>query len=280
MKTIIYTPESSIRSPGKLIKEMFTDLSHSHELAWRLSVRDINAQYRQSKLGILWAFIMPLATTVTWIFLNMSGIISVKSTDIPYPLYVFSGTLIWSIFMDSLLAPLNQTNAAKSMLSKINFPREAIILSAFYQLLFNSGIKMLMLVIAVIIMGFSAGWMLLLFPFALLILILTGISIGLFLTPIGMLYNDIGRAISLGMQFVMYVSPVVFPIPISGWVRIPFMYNPITPLIMIARQCLTGYSGNFLPGFVIVSFSMLIVLFFSWMIYRITMPVIIERMSA
>lgn len=280
MKTIIYTPESSIRSPGKLIREMFTDLSHSHELAWRLSVRDINAQYRQSKLGILWAFIMPLATTVTWIFLNMSGIISVKSTDIPYPLYVFSGTLIWSIFMDSLLAPLNQTNAAKSMLSKINFPREAIILSAFYQLLFNSGIKMLMLVIAVIIMGFSAGWMLLLFPFALLILILTGISIGLFLTPIGMLYNDIGRAISLGMQFVMYVSPVVFPIPISGWVRIPFMYNPITPLIMIARQCLTGYSGNFLPGFVIVSFSMLIVLFFSWMVYRITMPLIIERMSA
>ncbi|NVN94430.1 MAG: ABC transporter permease [Bacteroidetes bacterium] len=280
MKITIYTPESSVRSPRKLIKDMFTDLSHSHELAWRLSVRDINAQYRQSKLGILWAFIMPLATTVTWIFLNMSGIISVKSTDIPYPLYVFSGTLIWSIFMDSLLAPLNQTNAAKSMLSKINFPREAIILSAFYQLLFNSGIKMLMLVIAVIIMGFSAGWMLLLFPFALLILILTGISIGLFLTPIGMLYNDIGRAISLGMQFVMYVSPVVFPIPISGWVRIPFMYNPITPLIMIARQCLTGYSGNFLPGFVIVSFSMLIVLFFSWMIYRITMPVIIERMSA
>jgi len=280
MKLTIYTPESSIKSPRKLIREMFADLRRSHELAWRLSVRDINAQYRQSRLGILWAFIMPLATTLTWIFLNMSGIISVKTTDIPYPLYVFTGTLIWSVFMESMLAPLNQTNAAKSMLSKINFPREAIILSSFYQILFNSGIKVALLLIAVIIMGYSAGWMMLLFPFAILVLILTGISIGLFLTPIGMLYNDIGRAISLGMQFVMYVSPVVFPIPTSGWVRIPFMYNPITPLIMIARQCLTGYSGHYIPAFIIVTACMLIVLFFSWMIYRITMPVIIERMSA
>jgi lipopolysaccharide transport system permease protein len=280
MKTTIYTPESSIRSPRKLIKEMFIDLIHSHDLAWRLSVRDIKAQYRQSKLGILWAFIMPFATTITWIFLNMSGIITIKSTEIPYPLYVFTGTLIWSIFMESLLSPLNHTNASKSILSKINFPREAIILSAFYQLLFNSSIKMLILLTVVIIMGFSSGWMLFLFPIAILILILTGISIGLFLTPIGMLYNDIGRTISLGMQFVMYVSPVVFPIPISGWVRIPFIYNPITPLIMITRQCLTGYSGNYLSGFIMVSICMLIVLFFSWMIYRITMPVIIERMSA
>ena len=259
---------------------MFADLGRSHELAWRLSVRDINAQYRQSRLGILWAFIMPLATTLTWIFLNMSGIVSVKSTDIPYPLYVFTGTLIWSIFMESLLAPLTQTNAAKSMLSKINFPREAIILSAFYQVLFNSAIKIVLLIIAVVVMGYFSGWLILLFPFTILVLILAGIAIGLFLTPIGMLYNDIGRAISLGMQFVMYISPVVFPIPNSGWVKIPFAYNPITPLIMVARQCLTGYSGSYLPGFILVTSCMLVVLLFSWVIYRITMPVIIERMSS
>ncbi len=116
MKITVYTPESAIRSPRKLIKEMFFDLKRSHDLAWRLSVRDISAQYRQSKLGILWAFIMPLATTVTWIFLNMAGIITIKSTDIPYPIYVFTGTLIWSILIESLYAPLAQTNAAESII--------------------------------------------------------------------------------------------------------------------------------------------------------------------
>ena len=139
---------------------------------------------------------------------------------------------------------------------------------------------MALLIIAVIVMGYFSGWPILFFPFAILVLILAGIAIGLFLTPIGMLYNDIGRAISLGMQFVMYISPVVFPIPISGWVKIPFTYNPITPLIMVARQCLTGYSGNYLTGFALVSICMLVVLFLSWVIYRVTMPVIMERMSS
>lgn len=280
MKITVYTPDSLILSPRKLIKEMFGDLGRSHELAWRLSVRDINAQYRQSRLGILWAFITPLATAVTWIFLNLSGIIDVKPTELPYALYVFTGTLIWSIFIESLQAPLAQTNGAKSMLSKINFPKEAIILSAFYQLLFNSGIKMLILIISVVTMGFFSGWHILLFPFTILALIVAGLSIGLFLTPIGMLYNDIGRIISLGIQFVMYISPVVFPIPTSGWVRIPFMYNPVTPLLMTARQCLTGYGEDYLFGFLLVTISMLIVLFFSWIVYRVTMPVIIEKMSS
>jgi lipopolysaccharide transport system permease protein len=259
---------------------MFSDLIRSHELAWRLTVRDINAQYRQSLLGIIWAFITPLATTVTWVFLNMTGIIAIKSTDIPYPLYVFTGTLLWSIFMESLQAPLAQTNATKSMLAKINFPKEAIILSAFYQLLFNSGIKTLLLIISVIIMGYFSGWLIILFPFTVLVLILTGLTLGLFFTPIGMLYNDVGRAISLGMQFVMYISPVVFPIPTSGWVKIPFTYNPVTPLMMTARHCLTGYGDNYLSGFFLVTVSMLVVLFFSWIVYRVTMPVIIEKMSS
>jgi lipopolysaccharide transport system permease protein len=259
---------------------MFGDLIRSHELGWRLSVRDINALYRQSRLGILWAFITPLATTVTWVFLNMAGIIAVKATELPYALYVFTGTLIWSIFIESLQAPLAQTNSAKSMLSKINFPKEAIILSAFYQLLFNSGIKMLILIISVILMGFFSGWLILLFPFTILVLIVSGLAIGLFLTPIGMLYNDIGRIISLGMQFVMYISPVVFPIPTSGWVKIPFTYNPVTPLMMTARQCLTGHGDSYLSGFFLVTVSMLVVLFFSWIVYRVTMPVIIEKMSS
>jgi lipopolysaccharide transport system permease protein len=280
MKVTVYTPDSLIRSPRKLIREMFSDLIRSHELGWRLSVRDINALYRQSRLGILWAFITPLATTVTWVFLNMAGIIAVKDTELPYALYVFTGTLIWSIFIESLLAPLAQTNSAKSMLSKINFPKEAIILSAFYQLLFNSGIKMLILIISVILMGFFSGWLILLFPFTILVLITAGLAIGLFLTPIGMLYNDIGRIISLGMQFVMYISPVVFPIPTSGWVKIPFTYNPVTPLMMMARHCLTGYGDNYLSGFFLVTISMLVVLFFSWIVYRVTMPVIIEKMSS
>ena len=49
----VYTPDSSLRHPGRLIGEMFHDLWAGRELAWRLAVRDLSAQYRQTALGLL-----------------------------------------------------------------------------------------------------------------------------------------------------------------------------------------------------------------------------------
>lgn len=53
---IVYTPESRLRHPVILLREMRRDLLASRGLAWQLLVRDIKAQYRQSLLGVFWAF--------------------------------------------------------------------------------------------------------------------------------------------------------------------------------------------------------------------------------
>ena len=164
MRKTIYTPDSSLASPAKMFREMFRDLALSRGLAWRLAVRDISAQYRQAFLGILWAFILPLANTLAWIFLNSSGVVKIADTALPYPVYVFTGTMIWAIFMDALNAPLLQTTAARTMLAKLNFPREALIVSGIYQTLFNASIKIVLLLGVLLYMGINPGWNLLLFP--------------------------------------------------------------------------------------------------------------------
>jgi lipopolysaccharide transport system permease protein len=56
-----------------MFNRMFADLWMGRELAWQLAIRDVRAQYRQAALGLLWAFILPLAHTLTWIFLSGSG---------------------------------------------------------------------------------------------------------------------------------------------------------------------------------------------------------------
>ena len=137
----VYTPESSLRNPARMVRSMFRDLLASRELAWQLAVRDIRAQYRQTALGLLWAFILPLANTGAWLFIQSTGIVTIQGTELPYPVYVFTGTMLWAIFMDAVNAPLQQTIAAKPMLAKINFPREGFILSGIYQTLFNASIK-------------------------------------------------------------------------------------------------------------------------------------------
>lgn len=276
----VYTPDSSLANPLTMVRDMLRDVIAGRELAWRLAVRDIRAQYRQAFLGILWAFILPLANTVTWIFLSRAGIVSVGETALPYPVYVFTGTMLWSILMDAMNAPLQQTNAARGMLAKLNFPREALLVSGIYQTLFDAGIKIALLIGALILLGINPGWNLLLFPLGIVSLILVGTAIGLLITPVGMLYTDVGRALPLLMQFLMYLSPVVFPMPKDGWAATLFQINPLTPLILTARDWLTGGQPEFLGYFLAVNFAALALLLLVWVAYRLAMPILIERMSA
>ncbi len=281
MEVKIYTPESVLRNPKVMIMDMMRDLMASRGLAWQLAIRDIRAQYRQAALGFLWAFILPLANTAVWLFIQSTGIVTLQATTLPYPVYVFTGTILWAIFMDALNAPLRQTTAAKPMLAKINFPHRSIwVLSGIYQTLFNGGIKIAVLMVALLFLGVNSSWQILFFPLAVLSLILAGTALGLVLTPVGMLYTDIGKGLPLLMQFFMYLTPVVFPMPSSGLAATLFHLNPITPIILTARDLLTGFSPEFLGPFIEVNLGMLVLVGLMWVVYRAAMPILIERMSA
>lgn len=276
----VYTPDSSLVHPITMVRDMWRDICSGRGLAWQLALRDIKAQYRQAFLGLLWVLILPLANTVAWVFLNRSGIVSVGKTGLPYSVYVFTGTMLWAIFMEALNAPLVQTTAAKTMLVKINFPREALIMSGMLQTAFNACIKIGLMIVVLLLYGVFPDWHLLLFPLAALSLILAGTLLGLLVTPIGLLYTDVGKGIPLVMQFLMFISPVVFPMPKAGLALKVFQYNPLTPLILTSREWLTGLaSGNLLP-FLIVNLLVCLLLMVIGIIYRLAMPVLIERMGS
>jgi len=154
----IYTPESELRHPKKLIKDMLNDLVLSGGLAWRLMVRDISAQYRQTFLGYLWAILPPLATSLTFILLSHAKIFEIKGIKVPYPVFVMTGTIFWQLFVDALNAPLKMVSMNRSMLSKINFPKEALILSGIAQVLFSFFIKLILLFATIIIFRTSISW--------------------------------------------------------------------------------------------------------------------------
>lgn len=280
MKTTIYTPDSSLAHPWTMIRSMWADMVAGQELAVRLALRDIRAQCRQTYLGFAWAFIMPVVSTLAWVFLNASGIVQLQETDIPYPVYAFIGTMLWAFLIESMNAPIAQTSAAKAMLTKLNFPREALLLAGLYKILFNGAIKVALLLCVIPFFSvYPSGSTLFLFPFALIALMLFGTAIGLLMTPIGMLYKDIGRAIPLVMGFVMYLTPVVFPLPTEGFAARLFMLNPCTPLILAARSWLVGAEAVLLPHFFIVTAVSLLILTFALIVYRIAMPILIERMG-
>lgn len=279
LETKIYQKQNNAKL-GKLFKESLHDIRSSRFLAKQLAVRDIKAQYRQSYLGIIWAFVTPLTTAFVWMFLNATGTIQLTDTGVPYPVYAFSGTLLWSIIVEAINSPTASTNAAKGIMSKINFPKEALIISGIYKLLFNSAIKIVLLVVFVFFYGVGYHHSLLLFPLAILGAIVFGTTIGLFLTPIGMLYKDIQKMVTMGLGLLMYVTPVVYGIPKEGIMKTIMEWNPFTPLILTTRDFVIGATPEYLSYYLVIIGVSIPLFFLGMLFYRVSIPIIVERMSA
>ena len=128
--------------------------------------------------------------------------------------------------------------------------------------------------------GVSFQTSMLLFPLVILAAIFCGTTLGFFITPIGMLYTDVSKIISMGLKFLMYATPVVYAIPDKGVLKTLMEWNPLTPLLMTARDFLVGATPEYLTYFLIVLGVCVPLFFIGLVLYRISIPIIVERLSA
>lgn len=279
LKKRVYQKEHGKTVFGYLTESLL-DMKSALFLAKQLAARDIKAQYRQSYFGIIWAFVTPLTTALVWVFLNSSGTIKLTDTGVAYPLFAFAGALIWSMLSDAINAPIQNTLAAKSILSKINFPKEALIVSGLYKLLFNSSIKLGLLLVFLIFYGVGVKPSLVLLLIALLGVLLVGTAIGLLITPMGMLYKDVAKVVNIGLSLVMYITPVVYVVPKNGLMKTLMELNPFTPLVVTTRDIAFGTSPEYLTYYLLL-LGVSAPLFLAGLIfYRMSIPIIVERLSA
>lgn len=269
-----------MRTPRLLLRSMWHDVKASRELSWRLFRRDVSARYRQSLFGVLWAFVPPIVTSIIFIVLQSRSVVDFGEIAIPYPVYVLVGTILWQLFVDSLNAPLKSVTEARPLLVKINFPREALLISSFYLVLFDLLIKLVVLTAVFLIFGLQPTWGLLLAFIPILMLMLLGMAIGLLLTPFGMLYTDIATSLPIVTSLAFFITPVVYAPPTSFPFSLIAILNPVSPALIAARDLITTGSMTNLVPFLVISAITFILLFVGWLLYRVALPIIIERMSA
>jgi len=280
LKEIVYSPEPMLKRPGELIRSMKADLLASFALAWRLLVRNLSAQYRQTVLGYLWAFIPPVCVTAIWVFLNSRRILNVEDTGMPYPLFALTGIVLWQTFVDAINSPLNQVNDSRAMLAKVNFPREALILAGLGEVLFSFMIRLLLLAGIFIYYQHPLPGTIWLAPFGIVSLISMGLMTGVILTPLGMLYKDIGRGMVIITQMWFFLTPVIYPLPEDGLAADLLTFNPVTPVIVTTRDWITTGNSDMVIQFVVVSSMTLVLVFAGWLLYRLAMPHLLSRISA
>ncbi|MEO1401124.1 MAG: hypothetical protein AAFV72_07665 [Cyanobacteria bacterium J06635_1] len=116
---------------------MWRDLLASRELAWQLLVRDISAQYRQSFLGIFWAFVQPIAAAVGLTLAKNVNAINIGETDLSYPAYVMLSMTLWQTFTEAVNASISGFDEAQCLMARVKIPREATVLARMGELIFN-----------------------------------------------------------------------------------------------------------------------------------------------
>ncbi|MDY6950106.1 MAG: ABC transporter permease, partial [Thermodesulfobacteriota bacterium] len=103
---------------------------------------------------------------------------------------------------------------------------------------------------------------------------------GLLITPVGVLYTDVAQGLSLITGLWFFVTPVVYPPPENFPFSLLATFNPVSPILVGARDLATeGVLHNPIPFFA-VTCIMLVVLAITWVVYRLAMPILVERMSA
>jgi lipopolysaccharide transport system permease protein len=276
---IRYTPDSQLRRPRQFFRATTRGLRASWAVAGRLLVRDLRSTYRQSLLGYVWIFGPALATTGVWVLLNSSKIVNGGPTRVPYPIFVFAGSLLWQGFVDGISSPIQQLTAASTVLNKVNFPTESLLLAGMGKVLLNGFIRLILVVPVFIFYGINPGWGVILAPIGLVTMAALGFAIGLVIAPIGALYQDVPQGISVVTTFWFFITPIAFNLPTSGAGHEIGSINPVTYSIDAARDWLTG--GPTVPGvgwFIVTALSA-ILLIIGWIFFRLSVPHLVDRIS-
>lgn len=258
---------------------MIKEFLGSRELILRLIIRDFSSKYRQSVFGIMWAFIMPLLTVGLFVGMSKAGILNIKDVDMPYPLYAIIGLTIWNIFTVGMSSASLALVSAGNMVTKVNFPKSALVFSSTCQSLVEFGIRAVLIAALFIYYGIAPSWSgLFLGIGATLPLIFTLLGLAFIISLVGVVIRDMANIIGLVLTVIMLLTPVLYPISGGGVLATVNIYNPVNYLVNVPRDLIVKGYTDMGAGYLIVSIISFFVFFLGWRLFYHAEPKIAERL--
>src|SRR5215204_55175 len=214
------------------------------ELLFFLTWRDVRVRYKQAVLGMGWVVLQPLLMTLVFtVFLGV--IVRVPSDNVPYPLFAYSGLLLWTFFAGAISGSGNSLVGNARLITKVYFPRLLVPLASIMARMVDLLVALLMLIGLMIYfrVGVSSG--LIMAPALIVLLALLALGLGMWTSALNVKYRDVGLALPVFIQLWMFVSPVVYPLTLvpERW-RFMYSLNPLVGIIEGFRAALFGKSFN------------------------------------
>lgn len=223
--------------------ENVKELWRFRELLYFLAWRDVKVRYKQAALGIAWAVLQPVVTMITFSFL-FGKLANIPSNSVPYPLFSYSGLVLWTYFSIVLGQAGNSLVLNSNLITKVYFPRALLPIGAAIAGLFDLAIGMLFLLGMLIYYHVTPGWQIIFVPVALLQMLAVVLGISMLLGSLNVRYRDVKYAIPFLIQIWMFVTPIIYPVTFvpERW-RFLLALNPMTGVVESFRVCLFGGNG-------------------------------------
>ncbi|NTU46254.1 ABC transporter permease [Candidatus Roizmanbacteria bacterium] len=210
------------------------------ELIKHLTMREIKARYKQSFLGLFWVILNPFFQMLIMSFV-FSHIMKVQNLGVPFPIFLYAGLLPWTFFANSISNSMSILPENGSLIKKIYFPREILIISTLLAKAFDFALSTIVFILLMFWFHIPfTAYMLLFIPlFALQFVFTLGIS--LLLSVMNLLYRDVQYLFTLILTLWFYLTPVIYSIDFFPeqyrWI---FKINPMAVFINAYREVLLG----------------------------------------
>ena len=226
--------------PQRKLTIGWRELWQYRELFYFFTWRDVKVRYKQATLGVLWAAMQPLSMMLVFTLIFGRGL-QVASDGLPYPVFAFSGLMIWQIFSSGLMNAANSMVANSNIIKKIYFPRLIIPMSSILTALFDFSFAFIAFI--GLILYFQQPVHVLRFiifvPLSILMTVMTTFGLGTLIAALNVKYRDFQYVIPFFIQFLLFVNPVVYSSKVFEnhyFAQKIMAFNPIAGAINLVRN--------------------------------------------
>lgn len=259
--------EIIIKPPRGFLNFGLKELWDYRELTYFFVWRDIKIRYKQTFVGVLWVIFQPLITMVIFtIFFGKFA--KIPSDNIPYPVFVYVGLLLWNYFSTSLSHASDSMVGNANIIQKTYFPRLIIPISSSLTGLVDFFIALCILIVFMFFYNFIPSLKIIIYlPVLILVVFLSSVGLGCFFASVNVKYRDVRYAMPFFIQVMMFLTPVIYPMSMLGHkYRWLLLINPISGVIETARAVIFG-GRDVDGGMLLISVIVSLILFIFGVIY-------------
>jgi lipopolysaccharide transport system permease protein len=243
-------PVTRVTPPSGLARLELAELVEYRELIAFLIWRDIKVRYKQTTLGVLWAWLQPILTMI--VFTVVFGRLArLPSDGLPYPIFTLAALLPWQLFSSAVTGSANSLVGSGSLITKVYFPRLIVPLSAVLATLVDFAVSFVVLIALMAYYHIAPTAAVIYLPLFILLALAASFAAGLWCSALNVRYRDVQYVLPFVMQVWLFASPVGYSASLvtSPVARIAFGLNPMTGVIQGFRWSLLGAAP---PGWLIL----------------------------